>query len=134
MKEQQKAQKRWEEQVFEMLLALARAFHDPIRPNIRTQGIEERDLAFEAGLLIPAEVEMTIYSSQKRNRVLRLLEDMKSRGWVEMEPTPPTGAYHVFLKPQGEEYVRELLRPWWNRVWSWLRARRQSSGEEQGTP
>ena len=93
-----------------MLLILARAYHDPIRPKIRTDGMDERDLAFESGLLEPAEVELAIYGTQKRGRVLRLIREMENRGWVENRVMPPQGAYHVVLKPSGVERVRESQR------------------------
>ena len=116
-------EKKREEALFAVLLALTRAFHDPIRPKVREEGLEERDLAFEARLLTPAEVEMSVYATQKRNRVLRLLRDMRDRGWIEMEPKPPTGAYHVYLKSTGLLYVRERLRPPWSRLWDHVRSR-----------
>ena len=118
-------EKKREETLFAVLLALTRAVHDPIRPKVREEGLEERDLAFEAHLLTPAEVEMSVYATQKRNRVLRLLREMRDRGWIEMEPKPPTGAYYVSLKANGLLHVQERMRtPWsrlWDHVWSWLR-------------
>ena len=116
-------EKKREETLFVVLLALTRAVHDPIRPQVREEGLEERDLAFEARLLTPAEVEMSVYATQKRNRVLRLLRDMRDRGWIEMEPKPPTGAYHVYLKSTGLLYVQERLRPPWIRLWDLVRSR-----------
>ena len=116
-------EKKREETLFAVLLALTRAFHDPIRPKVREEGLEERDLAFEARLLAPAEVEMSVYATQKRNRVLRLLRDMRDRGWIEMEPKPPSGAYHVYLKSAGLLYVQERLRPPWSRLWDQVRSR-----------
>ena len=116
-------EKKREETLFAVLLALTRAFHDPIRPKVREEGLEERDLAFEAHLLTPAEVEMSVYATQKRNRVLRLLRDMRDRGWIEMEPKPPTGAYYVSLKPIGLLYVREHMRAPWGKLWDRIRSR-----------
>jgi hypothetical protein len=107
----------------QLLQALVRAHQDPVHPDIRTKGIEERDLAFEAGLLTPVEVEMTVYATQKRGRVLRLLREMGEQGWVEMKPVPPYGAYHIFLKDAGVTVLRERLRPWWSKLWERLRAK-----------
>lgn len=112
-----------EEQI-RVLSALVRAYQDSIHPDIRAQGIDERDLAFEAGLLSPHEVEMTIYATQKRGRILRLLREMGAQGWVETEVVPPQGAYHVFLLDAGVQVLRESLRPWWSRLWDRLRSRR----------
>ena len=106
-----------------MLVALTRAFNDVSRPNVRAKGIEERDLAFEAGLLEPFEVEMKIYSTQKRNRILKNLRMLEGQGWVELHPTPPTGAYHVFLNTNGEQYVLRLMRPFWQQQLDRIKAR-----------
>ena len=116
-------EKKREETLFAVLLALTRAFHDPIRPKVREEGLEERDLAFEAHLLTPAEVEMSVYATQKRNRVLRLLRDMRDRGWIKMEPKPPTGAYYVSLSSTGLLYVRERMRAPWSKLWDHIRSR-----------
>ena len=121
--EKKREEKKREEALFAVLLALTRATHDPIRPKVREEGLEERDLAFEAQLLTPAEVEMSVYATQKRNRVLRLLRDMRDRGWIQMEPKPPTGAYYVSLKDSGLLYVQERMRPPWSKLWGRVRSR-----------
>ena len=112
-----------EERAQAMLLALVRAYRDPLRPHIRQQGLDERDLAFEADLLIPAEVELPVYASQKRGAILRVLREMKARGWVDLRPTPPIGAYSVVLQAPGEAQAFRLLQPWWSKVWERLRGR-----------
>jgi hypothetical protein len=98
-----------------MLVALVRAYQDSVRPNVSTNGLEERDMAFEAGLLSPMETELTVYATRKRGRVLGLLRDMESWGWVAMQTAPPHGAYHVFLEGEGIAAVQEHLRPWWSK-------------------
>ena len=106
-----------------MLLALTRAFNDVSRPKVRVTGIEERDLAFEAGLLEPFEVEMKIYSTQKRNRILKNLKMLQEQGWVELQQTPPTGAYHVFLNSNGEQYMLRIVRPSWKQQLDKIKAK-----------
>jgi hypothetical protein len=93
-----------------MLFALVRGYQDPVRPKIRTEGMDERDLAFEAGLLNPMEMETSLYGTQKRGRVLGLLREMVKRSWVEMQPMPPQGAFHVYLKEEGAKYAMERGR------------------------
>ena len=101
---------------FQLLVALARAHVDRLRPDVRTDGLDERDLAFEAGLIQPMETELTIYATQKRGRIVRLLTEMKAFGWVEVEARPPVGSYHVMLQSEGMVAVREHLRPWWSKL------------------
>lgn len=112
-----------EEQLRAMVWALARAYQDPIRPWVREQGLEERDLAFEAGLLAPWEVEMPTYATQKRGRIVRLLREMERRGWVDLEARPPYGAYYVRLRPDATAVLARArpgllgrLRRWWRRL------------------
>lgn len=96
-----------------LLLALVRARWDPARLDVQEFGMDERDIAYEAGLLSPIETELTVYATQKRGGVLALLRQMREWGWVEFEPKPPMGAYHVFLLTKGQEYALETTRPWW---------------------
>ncbi|GBD11111.1 hypothetical protein HRbin23_00762 [bacterium HR23] len=121
--ERQLARKR-EEEIQNILFALLRAQHDPSRPDVQEHGLDERDLAFEADLIIPAEMEMAVYATQKRGHILSLLRTMKSRGLVEYTPTPPTGVYRVRLTPQGKEVALHILRPWWARLRDAFRRRR----------
>lgn len=106
----------------EVILALVRACRDDLRPAIRREGIDERDLAFEASLLAPAEVENPTYGTRKRNGVLRILRGMQRQGLITME-TGPRGAYRVLPTSQGEKYAEYLMRPWWRRLWDRLRRR-----------
>jgi hypothetical protein len=93
--------------LLEMLLVLARAYEDPARPKIRISGMDERDLAFESGLVEPSEMELSIYGTQKRGRILKLIGEMEERNWIGTELLPPEGAYHVVLKPIGLQRIRE---------------------------
>lgn len=104
------------EEHLQMLIALVRAYQDNFRPHVPTTGLDERDMAFEAGLLTPMETELTVYATRKRGRVLSLLREMESWGWVAMEPVPPQGAYHVFLEGDGIAVAQEHLRPWWSKL------------------
>ena len=108
--------KRTTEDIERMLLALAFAFSDPIRPQIKIEGHEERDVAYEAGLLSPPDVEMTVYSTQKRGRILRLLGSMKEKQWIDFIAKPPLGAYYVFLTPSGYQQALKVSKPWWRKV------------------
>ncbi|MSP78824.1 MAG: hypothetical protein EXR67_04645 [Dehalococcoidia bacterium] len=109
-----------EQALDEMLEALVRAHYDRRRPAILERGIEERDLAFEAGMLVPLDMEMTIYATQRRNRILRLLREMEQRGWCSMETRPPMGAYFIKVLPAGEAHLAEKIKsrpqPWWQRL------------------
>ncbi|MQF82892.1 hypothetical protein FIM02_01865 [SAR202 cluster bacterium AD-802-E10_MRT_200m] len=98
-----------------LLLALTRAFNDTSRSQLIVEGIEERDLAFEAGLLEPFEVELTIYSTRKRNRILTNLKVLQDQGWAELRTMPSTGAYHVFLTLAGQEFLLQLVTPSWKK-------------------
>ncbi|MFN3975192.1 MAG: hypothetical protein ACK4K2_07985 [Dehalococcoidia bacterium] len=123
-KEERRAARKREEEIQNILFALLRAQHDPSRPNVQEQGLDERDLAFEADLIIPAEMEMAVYATQKRGHILSLLRTMKSRGLVDYAAYPPLGVYRVRLTPQGKETAANLFRPWWARLRNALRRRR----------
>ncbi len=110
MEQNSKAARELEQILENMLFALVRGYQDPVRPKIRTEGMDERDLAFEAGLLNPMEMETSLYGTQKRGRVLGLLREMVKRSWVEMQPMPPQGAYHVYLTEAGAQYAVERGR------------------------
>lgn len=110
--------KRTTENINRILLAVAFASTDPIRPQIKIEGHEERDVAYEAGLLSPREVEMTVYSTQKRGRILHLLGIMREKQWIEFTPKPPTGAYYVFITPTGYETAINLAKPWWRKAFN----------------
>jgi hypothetical protein len=115
-REQEQERIAQEQAIADLLVALARAHNDPIRPQIPETGIEERDLAFEADLLSPPEMEMTVYATRKRRRVLFLLRQLEERGWARLEQSA-NGAYRAFLLPQGAaEAQRFVPRPWWQRV------------------
>ncbi len=105
-----------EQALVDMLLALVRAYGDSARPQVRANGLEERDVGFESNLLTPPETELTVYATQKRGRVLSLMRQMQSRGWARMEVMPPRGAYYLFLLPKGVEYAARITRPWWRRA------------------
>ena len=106
--------------LFDILFALARASTDRVRPHVTEEGLEERDLAFEAGLLSPPEFEISVYATRKRNRVLGLLREMSERGWIRMQIKPPSGAYYVYLQDAGIELLRERTRSIWHRLSAWF--------------
>ena len=107
----------------EVLRALIRACRDDLRPAIRREGIDERDLAFEASLVQrPADMELSIYGTQKRNGVLGVLRGMQRDGLITME-AGPSGAYRVLPTSQGEKLAALLKRPWHRKLWDRLRGR-----------
>ena len=107
----------------DVLLALIRACRDDLRPAIRREGIDERDLAFEASLVQrPADLELSIYGTQMRNTVLRVLRGMQREGLITME-LGPRGAYRVLPTSQGEKEAELLMRPWHRKLWDRLRRR-----------
>ena len=107
----------------QVLLALMRACRDDLRPAIRREGIDERDLAFEASLLRqPSDVETTTYATRMRNSVLRVLRAMQREGLISME-LGPSGAYRILPTPQGEKLAALLMRPWHRKLWDRLRGR-----------
>ncbi|MSQ13662.1 MAG: hypothetical protein EXR47_05975 [Dehalococcoidia bacterium] len=112
-----------EQVLVDMLLALVLAYGDSARPQVREKGLEERDVAFEADMLAPPEMELTVYATQKRGRVLSLMREMHARGWARMEVIPPRGAYHLFLLPKGMEHAAQITRPWWRRALDRWKAR-----------
>ena len=109
-----------------VMRALIRACRDHLRPSIREAGIDERDLAFEAGLLTPAEVDSAIYGPQKRNAILRLFRRLQGEGLISMHMAP-NGVYQVLPTPKGEQFVEQLARPWYSKMWDRLRGHRQPS-------
>ncbi|MBI4337745.1 MAG: hypothetical protein HY683_07980 [Chloroflexi bacterium] len=129
--DQRKAEKQFNLELENMLLALARAYGDPIRRQVQERGVAEYDLAFEAGLLIPAETEMTVYATQKRGRVMRLLRTMQKQQWVRIETAPPYGAYQVMMEPAGWQEAARLLRPWWAKLWDSIRQKRRGRRDGQ---
>ena len=117
-----KEPKEVEQALESMLYVLVRAYQDPVRPKIRVEGMDERDMAYEAGLLTPVEMETSVYGTQKRGRVLRLVRMMVERSWVDMKATPPQGAYHIFLKQDGVNHAAERGRFVLDRFLRWLKS------------
>ena len=110
-----------------VLFALARAHRDSLHPTIREEGIDERDLAYEAGLLQPAEMESSIYGTQKRSRILRLLRQMQTRELITMEMAPP-GVYRIHPTEAGARYAEFLMRPWYIKLLDRLQGRKPLLG------
>lgn len=110
------------ERVESVMRALIRACEDRIRPSIRHTGIDERDLAFEAGLLTPSEMESIIYGPRKRNGVLRLFRRMEQDGLIVMN-VAINGVYRILPTSEGEKFVARLPQPWYRKMWNRVRTR-----------
>ena len=110
---------KYNEYLAAMLHALAAVYRDPSGSNLVTNGVEERDLAYRAGLLTPPEVENPLYGTQKRGLVLKLIRDMESFGWATVNSPSTRGAYFVFLTKYGEQLANAGSQS----IWSWLLTR-----------
>jgi hypothetical protein len=108
------------ERVESVMRALIRAYQDQIRPSIRHNGIDERDLAFEADLLTPSEMESIIYGPRKRNAVLQLFREMEREGLISMN-MGINGVYRILPTSEGEQFVAQLPQPWYRKMWNRLR-------------
>jgi hypothetical protein len=108
-----KFDKRTDVRIKALILALGNAYLDGFRKTIITNGLDERDLAFEAGLIDPSEMELSVYATQKRGMVLQLLSEIAERRWITMYEKPPVGAYRVFISEEGIKKFNELNSPWW---------------------
>ena len=109
-----------------MLKALVRACREPRRQNLRSEGMDERDLAFEANLIIPMDMDMPRYAQIKRGAIVRVLEQMKNQGLIEFIDPRPGTLYKVVPTPNGEEIGERLARPWYQRLLAPLLRRRTS--------
>ncbi len=96
-----------------ILKALRRAFQDPKRQHLRSEGMDERDLAFEADLIIPSDMELPRYASIKRGPIIRILEQMENQGLIEFNDPRPGTLYRVLPTRKGEELAESLSRPWY---------------------
>lgn len=108
------------ERVESVMLALIRACQDQIRPSIRHTGIDERDLAFEADLLTPPEMESIIYGPRKRNGVLKLFRAIEREGLIIMN-MEGNGVYRILPTSEGEKFVAQLPQPWYRKLWARVR-------------
>ena len=106
-----------------ILKALFRAVRDPRRSNLRTEGIEERDLALEAGILLPMEMELPKYANVKRGAIVRILELMEKQGLIQFKDPVPGTLYKVLPTAEGESIAERLLRPWRQKLMDWLLGR-----------
>ena len=91
-----------------------------MRPSIRHTGIDERDLAFEADLLTPSEMESIIYGPRKRNAVLQLFRVIEREGFIVMN-MGINGVYRILPTSEGEKFVAQLPQPWYRNLWARLR-------------
>lgn len=99
-----------------ILKALVRAFRDPKRQSLKSEGMDERDLAFEADLIIPIDMEMPRYAQVKRGAIKRALDQMRSQGLIEFKDYRPGTLYRIIPTPLGESLGETLSRPWYRRL------------------
>ena len=102
-----------------IVLALVSAFRDPRRIDAQTNGLDERDLAFEAQLLDPPDVETARYVGHRRRGILRTYRHMESVGLLRL--VDRKGIYTVFPTEIASSYYDHFTQPFWRRLFSRLR-------------
>jgi len=99
-----------------LLIALINAFGNPKRKNLQDDGLEERDLAFEAGLLSPMEMELTKYATTKRGKIVYILEKLETQGLIRFHVKTPGILYKIFPTDQGQTIGQKLMEPWYMKI------------------
>lgn len=98
-----------------VILALVKAFQDPRRLDLLERGLDERDLAYEATLLDPPDVETTRYVGHRRRGILRTYRYMESVGLLDL--VDRKGVYGVSPTDIALAYYEYFTLPFWRR---WL--------------
>jgi len=116
-----------------MLVALVKGYQDPGRREVRAHGMDERDLAVEANILIPADIDMPNYDLRRHRAVVQAIQQMENRGWVHVgnKPRDIFGFWSgIKPTPKGERLASLLMRPWYQKALSAFerRMRRLLSG------
>lgn len=102
-----------------IIVALVDAFRNPRRIDIHTNGLDERDLAFEAHLLDPPDVETARYVGHRRRGVLRTYRHMEGIGLLRL--VDRKGINSVFPTEIANLYYDHFTQPFWRRLLSRLR-------------
>jgi len=98
-----------------LIVALVKAFRDPRRLELIERGLDERDLAYEAHLLDPPDVETTRYVGHRRHGVLRTYRYMESVGLLDL--VDRNGVYNVRPTEISIAYYEYFTLPFWRK---WL--------------
>lgn len=98
-----------------ILVALVGAFRNPRRVDLQENGMDERDLAFEANLLDPPDVETARYIGHRRRGVLRTYRHMEGIGLLRL--VDHKGIFSVFPTETAGIHYEYLLKPFWEK---WL--------------
>ena len=102
-----------------MLIALVRGYRDPGRREVRVEGMDERDLAVEANILIPADIDIPNYDLRRHKAVVQAIQQMESKGWVHVgnKPRDIFGFWSgIKPTPKGVYIALLLMRPWYQKV------------------
>ena len=66
-------------------------------------------------------MELSVYASQKRGRIIQLLSEISDKGWITIYEKPPIGAYRVFISDDGVRKFNEYNLAWWKKIFSWFK-------------
>ena len=98
-----------------VIVALVKALRDPRRPELIERGLDERDLAYEAHLLDPPDVETARYVGHRRRGILRTYRHMESIGLLDL--VDRSGVYSVRPTQISRTYYEYFTLPFWKK---WL--------------
>ena len=96
-----------------LIVALVGAFRDPRRKSLMETGIDERDLAYEADLLEPADVETARYVGHRRRGVVRTYKHMESIGLLKL--VDRSGVFSVMPTETSMRYYDYFTKPFWKK-------------------
>ena len=99
-----------------LLIALVKAFKNPKRKSLWDNGLEERDLAFEASLLSPMDMELARYATTKRRTIVNILEQLEIQCLIHFEDKDPGKLYKIFPTQDGFSVGEKLMRPWFIKI------------------
>lgn len=108
--------KQMERALERLLLCVVRSTNDPRRTELKSEGMDERDLAVEAGFLTPAAVDDDAYTPTVRRPILAALQVLEQRGWIEIVSGDRWHIMRVRPTPVGESYAMDLQRPWYQKL------------------
>ncbi len=128
----------------QMLKMLVKEYESSEDAKVRAWGIEGRKLAVKAGIFSAEVIENALkgyryefdvadysYSSsvdtQPLMEINAAVRHMKVRGWITILPTEEgvaeDGVYGSLKPtPKGVDYAHQIMRPWYRRVWDFLKS------------